>query len=202
MTTGVSGRLAAVLLFSLFLRQSSLQAHSRLLGRTAQSTRLGIATAMARTLSECQHEGSRGTCESTLALAIQTTTPARGPAAPASASIRPPPTPGVVAAASATSPSGPQDQGACHRASPSWTPKKSWRAGGRRECELEDENGARPWPGFDVRWNSNASTPHAEGRPSERGTHDRLRGRRRRVVVLLWRDGRCSAMGPPPRTEI
>ena len=77
MTTGVSGRLAAVSLFSLFLRQSSLQAHSRLLGRTAQSTRLGIATAMARTLSECQHEGSRGTCESTLALAIQTTTPFR-----------------------------------------------------------------------------------------------------------------------------
>ena len=55
--------------------------------------RLGIAMAMARTLSECQHEGSRGTCESTLALAIQTTTPARGPAAPASASIRPPPRP-------------------------------------------------------------------------------------------------------------
>ena len=75
MTTGVLGRLAAVLLFSLFLRQSSLQAHSWLLGRTAQSTRLGIATAMARTLSECQHKGSRGTCESTLALAIQTTTP-------------------------------------------------------------------------------------------------------------------------------
>ena len=72
--------------------------------------------------------------------------------------------------------------------------------GGRRECELEDENGARPRPGFDVRWNSNASTPHAEGRPSKRGTHDRLRGRRRRVVVLLWRDGRCSAMGPPPWT--
>ena len=58
--------------------------------------RLGIAMAMARTLSECQHEGSRGTCESTLALAIQTTTPARGPAAPASASIRPPPPPALL----------------------------------------------------------------------------------------------------------
>ena len=56
------------------------------------------------------------------------------------------------------------------------------------------QNGARPWPGFDVRWYSNARTPHAEGRPGEvkkqmEGDSDRLCGGCARAVAALSSSG-------------